>query len=134
MADIRDLLAAAKAATRTEEVIDVESIIEYDFEIGSKMTPCQRAASRVIDNKPLGELCYDPDVQQMLNMSDLTPNDPRLKSSLFVLVSGIRTAKSLMACARVIASTQTVDVTGLGPGEIPESRSCRCRRTSRRST
>ncbi|MCA9632102.1 MAG: hypothetical protein KC766_30825, partial [Myxococcales bacterium] len=53
------------------------------------------------------------------NMSDLTPNDPRLKSSLFVLVSGIRTAKSLMACARVIASTQTVDVTGLGPGEIP---------------
>ena len=83
-------------------------------------TPMQRAICRIADGKPLDELAKNRDVADSLGISlkklrFVKPGVPRE----LVILSGIRTAKSLMAASIAIWASQTCDVTHLRAGEIP---------------
>ena len=84
-------------------------------------TPAQRAICRIAEGAPLAELADDPNVATMLGMTpkqtkEYAPDD---RPRELVLISGIRTAKSLLAAAIAIRATQTCDLDHLRAGEIP---------------
>lgn len=69
-----------------------------------------------MDGKPLGELGVRDDVQSALgDLSALPPCPP----AEVLLLSGIRTGKSLIAAAIAVRASQTCSLEGLGPGETP---------------
>ena len=86
-------------------------------------TPVQRAICRIAEGRPLGELANNPDVATAMGLSQPALLDysgqahepPRE----LVLVSGIRTAKSLLASAIAIWASQTCNIDHLRAGEIP---------------
>lgn len=83
-------------------------------------TPVQRAACRVREGKPLGELATDPDVIWALGGEQAIEALETCGRPFEVCeVASPRTAKTIRACALALLATQTVDVSGLGPGEIP---------------
>ena len=87
----------------------------------TKATPVQRAGARVRDGRPLGELATDPDVIAAFGGSEAIaalPSERGLKPVEFYNVASARTFKTGLACAAAIADTQSVDLSGLGHGEI----------------
>lgn len=79
-------------------------------------TPLQRAICRLAEGRPLLDLAKDETVANALG----TTATLRLaQPKEFAILSGIRTAKSLIAGAAGIRCSQTCDVSTLGPGEIP---------------
>lgn len=84
-------------------------------------TPAQRAICRIAEGQPLKELADNPDVAKMLGMTveQAKKYIPKDRPREVVLISGIRTAKSLLAAAIAIRATQTCDLDHLRPGEIP---------------
>lgn len=85
-------------------------------------TPVQRAACRVRDGLPLRELRSDADVQAAFGGAealDLLPSERSIKPAEFYNVASARTAKTSLAVASAIVDSQTVDVSALGPGEVP---------------
>lgn len=81
-------------------------------------SPLQRAVCRIIDGVPLGELADDPTVQKAIgDVAAIAAIGGRPAEVL--ILSGIRTAKSLTAGATAVRASQTCDLTGLGAGEIP---------------
>lgn len=79
-------------------------------------SPLQRAVCRIIDGRPLGQLAYDPIVIGAIgNVAAL----PKGKPDEVLIISGIRTAKSLTAAALGVRASQVCDMTGLGEGEVP---------------
>jgi hypothetical protein len=79
-------------------------------------SPMQRAVCRIADGLPLGELASCAEVIAAVgSVADLPSEMPRA----MLLLSAIRTAKSLIASVVSVRSTQIVDVSGLGPGETP---------------
>lgn len=76
----------------------------------------QRAVCRIADGAPLAELASDPAVQAAVGNVDLLPAVPPAE---LLLLSAIRSGKSLLAAALAVRATQTVDVSTLGPGETP---------------
>lgn len=102
-------LAASRAS--------LEAILTTPLGFGlTGATPLQRALCRVADGLPLLELAEHPDVLDTLGRPP-----PRAPRSLFELdvLSGTRTAKSMLAAAIAIRATQTCDVSQLSPGEVP---------------
>lgn len=88
----------------------------------TKATPVQRAAARVRDGRPLGELASDPDVQAAFGGVDAVaalPSERGIKPTEFYNVASARTFKTGLACASAIVDSQRVDLSGLGHGEIP---------------
>lgn len=83
----------------------------------SQASPLQRAICRVADGLPLADLADDLDVATAL-ACDASALPGSLPPELYVL-SGIRCGKSLLAAALAVRATQIVDVSKLGPGEIP---------------
>lgn len=88
-------------------------------------SPLQRALCRVAQGLPLAELANDPDIVDALGGPDairaLTENGWGQPKELIVL-SGIRTGKSLFTAALAVYASQTCDFDSsppLGPGEIP---------------
>ena len=84
-------------------------------------TPAQRAICRITEGRPLNELTASPGIADMLGLTqeqleDFKQDGPPRE---LVLLSGIRTAKSLMAAAIAIRATQTCDISHLRAGEIP---------------
>lgn len=76
----------------------------------------QRAICRVADGRPLGDLRSSKVVRRaFVNVDDL----PTVKPREMAILSGIRTAKSLISACAAFHMTQTCDVSQLGPGEIP---------------
>jgi hypothetical protein len=85
-------------------------------------TASQRAACRIIDGVPLRELACDPDVIRFVGGPEAVerlPSQHGHQPTEVVLLAAIRTAKSILASAAAIRATQAVDVSKLGPGEIP---------------
>ena len=113
------VLEAARRTREREapaEDFTTEGILEYDFQI--PLTNNQRAMARVVDNRPLGSLCFLPEVREAFGMDDLLPDDDRLITTLFELISGVRTGKSQMSAAKCVSATQTVNLDHLSHGEI----------------
>lgn len=72
----------------------------------------QRAICRASEGRALGEL-DTPAILARLSTA------PACAPSEVVLLAGIRTGKSLIAGAKAVQSSQTCDMSKLGPGEIP---------------
>lgn len=79
-------------------------------------SPLQRAICRVADGRPLGDLRLDRTVRKAFGSVDALPSE---KPREMCVLSGIRTAKSLISACAAFHMTQTCDVSTLGPGEIP---------------
>ena len=82
-------------------------------------SPLQLAICRVIDGEPLGDCWDDPDVRVAFNQVLPCQSPEEL-----LIISGIRSGKSLMAAALGVHMTQTCVLEGyegipLGPGETP---------------
>lgn len=76
----------------------------------------QRAICRVADGRPLGELADSRVVRRAFgDVRSLPEKRPREVA----ILSGIRTAKSLMSACAAFHMSQTCDVSSLGPGEVP---------------
>jgi hypothetical protein len=82
-------------------------------------TPVQLAACRIVDGRPLGELAEHPDVQAALGGPEAVAKLPSEAPLEFIMLAAIRGAKSILASAKAIQASQTVDCSKLGPGEVP---------------
>jgi hypothetical protein len=83
-------------------------------------TPLQRAACRIVDGIPLGELAHDPDVTAAVGgVSALAALPVGTRPFRVELYSGIRTAKSLITAACAVRASQSVDISHLRAGETP---------------
>ncbi|MFM2420977.1 MAG: hypothetical protein RL385_5700, partial [Pseudomonadota bacterium] len=85
-------------------------------------TPAQRAACRILDGRPLGELAGDHDVLALVGGTEALaalPSERGVQPSEAVMLASVRSAKTILACAAAVRATQTVDVSRLGPGEVP---------------
>ena len=114
-------MSAARSLSFAEVVTDLmrtttleTKLTDPAFFALTTASPLQRAICRVADGQPLGDLAGDPIVMRALKAVP-----PRVKPREFVLLSGIRTGKSLIAAAMAFHWSQTCDVTALGPGEVP---------------
>lgn len=79
-------------------------------------SPLQRAICRIADGIELGELAKDPTVIAALGHTIEVPDSPPWEMAV---LSGIRTAKSLIAACGAFHMAVTADVSSLRPGEIP---------------
>lgn len=82
----------------------------------------QLAICRVIDGRPLGDTWDDPEVRQAFG--NVAPLVPEAGLEELLLLSGIRTGKSLIAAAAAVYATQTCSLepapgVKLGMGEVP---------------
>lgn len=78
-------------------------------------TPLQRAICRLADGLPLGDLALHPDVLECIgDVSELDGRPDELD-----ILSGTRTAKSMITAALAVRATQTCDVAHLAKGEVP---------------
>ncbi len=85
-------------------------------------TPVQRAACRARDGLPLRELAEHPDVVAAFGGADALralPGERGAKPTTFWNIASARTAKTTLAVAAAVADSQSLDVTGLGHGEVP---------------
>jgi hypothetical protein len=88
----------------------------------STATHAQRAACRILDGRPLGELAEHPDVLELVGGPEALAVLPSERAELpveVVFLASIRSAKTIIACAAALRATQTVDCSKLGPGEEP---------------
>jgi hypothetical protein len=102
---------------RTEELLTSP----HGFGIATA-TPAQRAACRILDGQPLAELGTHPDVAALVGGAEALaqlPSERGIAPTEVLFLAAIRSAKTMIACAAAIRMTQTVDVSKLGPGEIP---------------
>jgi hypothetical protein len=85
-------------------------------------TAVQRAACRIREGKPLSELREHPEVVASLGGREairMLPSERGMRPVEVYEVASPRTAKTIRACASALLATQTVDVSQLGPGEVP---------------
>lgn len=95
-------------------------LVSPDFFALTTASPVQRAACRVIDGLPLGELALCADVIDAFGGTSAIAALPvGVLPGEVDLYSGIRTAKSLLAAALAVRATQIVDLSKLRPGEVP---------------
>lgn len=111
------ILQLAAARLGQDQFFDsLEDLIAEPDGFGvSTITPLQRAVCRLIDGTGLRELAGDPVVREALGGNIDVPLAP----SEVLILAGIRTAKSLMAAATAIWSSQRCDLSNLRDGEIP---------------
>lgn len=108
---------APKPAPRPPPAITLEALLTAPAGFGlTTASPLQRAVCRIIDGLPLGELANVPEVRAALIDVDSLPVT---RPTEVLILSGIRTAKSLTAAATAVRASQTCDMSGLGPGETP---------------
>lgn len=85
-------------------------------------SPAQRAVCRVLDGERLGELAAHPDVLALVGGPEAVaalPCQRGLPPTELLLLASIRSAKTITAVAAAVRASQSVDVSRLGPGEIP---------------
>lgn len=96
--------------------MDLEALLTRPEGFGlTTATPVQRAICRVIGGVPLGDLATHPDVLRSFG-GELPPAGHVQE---LVVLAAIRSGKTLIAAAVAVWVTQTVDLTGLMPGEVP---------------
>lgn len=79
-------------------------------------SPLQRAICRIADGVPIADLASEPTVIKAVGD---TASLPVFRPKEMVVLSGIRTAKSLIAACGAFHMAMTCDVSSLRPGEIP---------------
>ena len=84
-------------------------------------TPSQRAACRIVDGLPLGNLSSYDDVRSLVGGREALALLPKERPTEIVFLAAIRSAKTILACAACLRMALTVDVRGLGPGETPRA-------------
>lgn len=94
-----------------------ELLTELRYFALTTASPLQRACCRIIDGRPLGDLASDPHVIAAVGGVDAIARIPATRCSHIALLSGIRSAKSMLAACVAISATQTCDISRLGPGE-----------------
>lgn len=98
-----------------EEGYSLEELLtaKWGFQLDTA-TPVQRAACRVLQGIPMGELEHDPDVRDAFGGVV-----PRLIAPphMFVLMCAIRCAKSLLSMAHAVYRSQRLDVSKLKAGD-----------------
>lgn len=103
--------------------ITTEGLITHPAGFGiTTASPCQRAACRIIDGLSLDELADDPDVQAFVGGPEAIArlgSERGVQPLEIVYLASIRSLKTITACAAALRMTQTVDVSRLGPGEVP---------------
>lgn len=78
-------------------------------------SPLQRAICRIADGLPLGELAEHPNVLEAIgNVAGLPVGE---RPAELVILSGIRTGKSVLAAALAVRAALTCDLSKLRPGE-----------------
>jgi hypothetical protein len=99
----------------TAPTYTLEALLTHPSAFGlTTASPLQRAICRIADGRPLGELAAHPDVMRAVgDVASLPPSRP---AELLVL-SGIRTGKSLLAAALAVRAALTCDLSTLRPGE-----------------
>jgi hypothetical protein len=104
-------------------MISTEELLTSSVGFGiATASAAQRAVCRILDGEPLAELASHPDVLELvggLEALALLPSERGVAPTEAVFLASIRSAKTIIACAAAIRSTQTVDVSRLGPGEVP---------------
>jgi hypothetical protein len=120
---LREERAKRKAATSSASRIvetSTEDLFTQAFGIDTA-TPCQRAAARILDGLPLGELADDSQVVEFVGGADVAEllRDEGHHYQELTFLAAVRGAKTFLACAAAIRMTQTVDTTSLKPGEVP---------------
>ncbi len=80
-------------------------------------SPLQHAICRIADGTPLGDLAHEPTVISALGGT--VEGLPQERPKEVAVISGIRTAKSLIAACGAFHFAMTCDVTRLRAGEIP---------------
>jgi hypothetical protein len=94
----------------------LEKLMTSSFGFGlATATPLQRAIWRIADGLPLGALAAHPDVVAAIGDCSRLTGKPRE----LVVLSAIRTGKSLTAAGMALRWSQTCDVSRLGAGETP---------------
>jgi len=115
--------------TEVAPIITTEGLLTSRDAFGLwEATPAQRAACRVVDGLPLGELADDLDVIELLGGHEsveaierhrVKRDTPGCGPKEVAFLAAIRSAKTMLACAAAVRMTQTVDVSGLKHGEMP---------------
>lgn len=85
-------------------------------------TPVQRACCRARDGLPLRELASHPEVIEAFGGPEAVaalPGERGVKPTAFYNIASARTAKTTIAVCAGIVDSLTVDLSGLGHGEIP---------------
>lgn len=83
-------------------------------------TPLQRAICRLIDGQPLGDLANHPHVLEALGLPATATFDGLTdRPKEFLILSGIRTGKSLFTACLAVYASQTCDMSKIRAGEIP---------------
>lgn len=100
--------------------LSTEAIFTKVF--GVPATPVQRAACRARDGLPLGELADDPEVIEAFGGEEAIANLPGergIKPSEYWNIASSRTGKTTLAVSGALADSQSVDLSGLGLGDVP---------------
>jgi hypothetical protein len=99
----------------TAPTLTLEALLTHPEAFGLvTASPLQRAVCRIADGLPLGELAAHPDVTSAIgDVSTL----PATRPAELLVLSGIRTGKSLLAAALAVRAALTCDLSRLRPGE-----------------
>lgn len=76
-------------------------------------TPLQRAICRISDGLPVGDLWEHDTVPQALGGAQ-----PTVRPQRMLILAAIRSGKSLLAAAKAVQASQTVDLTHVAPSDI----------------
>lgn len=109
-------LAGKKAPRHITPWASLEELLTSPRFFGLDASPLQRAICRITEGRPLEDLAANPAVVKALGNPALLPRE---RPDEMVVISGIRVGKSLIAAAVGVDASQRVDVSRLGPGEIP---------------
>lgn len=100
---------------RAQGSVTLERLLTSRWGFGlENATPLQRAICRIADGLPLGGLAGHADVVQSIGAIDFAGRPKEL-----TILSGTRTAKSMIAAALAVRASQTCDVSHLARGEMP---------------
>lgn len=104
-------------------MISTEALLTSPEAFGiATATPAQRAACRILDGLPLAELADHPDVRQLVGGADAVaalPSERGVMPAEVVFTAAVRSAKTIVSCAAALRMSQAVDLSRLGPGEVP---------------
>jgi hypothetical protein len=105
---------SSKSPTASSKPIDLESLLTSPAGFGLiTATPMQRAICRAMDGRPLGELWESPEIRAAFGDGE----PPLSAPATFLILAGIRGAKSMIAAAKAIAATQNADLSECSAGD-----------------
>lgn len=110
------LLRAYWEHQRAELLGSLETLLTHPMGFGlTTATPLQRQLARLVDGAPN----LDPTSPELVEACGDVTHLVGVRPREVTIVAAIRSAKTMLSAAAAVRMTQTVDLTGLGHGEIP---------------